>query len=326
MRTTSIPQIDTPVSVVGFGCWALSGPDVWTAGDDEDSIAAVRRAVDLGINFFDVAPIYGKGHAEEVLGRALGSRRDEVLIASKCGLIWDDTGIDKNDLSPASLHREIDDSLRRLGTDHIDLYQMHWPDPDTPVEDSMEALLEIKAAGKIRNIGVSNFSVERTERALAVGPVATHQGLMNMLEPNSPGYHGHHLEYRARSEILPLMVERRMAYLPYSPIFQGLLTDSYDPAAVDATDVRRENPNLFGNEADRYLPAAARLRELAADMGRPLQQVAINWLAAQPGMGPIIAGAQTTAQLEDTAAAGSWELTEDELETIEATLEELGIE
>ena len=323
MRTTSIPQLDTPVSSIGFGCWALSGPESWTSGADDHTIAAVRRAVDLGIDFFDVAPVYGFGHAEEVLGRALGSRRDEVVVASKCGLVWDDAGNIDNDLSPASLRREIDDSLRRLGTDRIDIYQMHWPDPGTAVEESMETLLEVKASGKIRHIGVSNFSVERTSRALSVGPLATHQGLMNLLEPNADGYHGHHLEYRARAEILPLMVERGMAFLPYSPIFQGLLTDSYDPAAVDATDVRRENPKLFGGEAAVYLQAANRLRALAVEMGRPLQQIAINWLAAQPGMGPVIAGAQTVEQLEATAGAGTWDLTPAELDQIELVLAEL---
>ena len=142
MRLTQIPQIEEPVSVLGFGCWALSGPDVWTDGDDDDAIAAVRRALEIGINFFDVAPVYGLGHAEEVLGRALTGRREEVLVATKCGLVWDEQSHVTNDLTGASLQREIDASLRRLQTDYVDVYQMHWPDPATPIEESMEALLE----------------------------------------------------------------------------------------------------------------------------------------------------------------------------------------
>lgn len=321
MRTTVIPDLERPVSVVGFGCWALSGPDVWTAGDDERSVAAVRRAIDLGVDFFDVAPVYGLGHAEEVLGRALDGRRDEVVIATKCGLVWDDGGNVRNDLTTDSLRAEIDASLRRLRTDHVDLYQMHWPDPATPVEESMEALLEIRAAGKIGHIGVSNFSIELTSRARAIGPVATHQGLMNMLEPNADSYHGIPLDYRARDDVLPYVVDHAMAFLPYSPLFQGLLTDSYDPATIDDRDVRHENPNLFGDRAPAYAATADRLRTMARSMGRPLEQVAVNWLAAQPGMGPVIAGAQNVEQVEATAGAGEWSLTADDLATIDELLD-----
>jgi aryl-alcohol dehydrogenase-like predicted oxidoreductase len=313
-----------PVSVVGFGCWALSGPDVWTGGNDRDAIDATQRAVEIGINFFDVAPVYGLGHAEKVLGRALQGRRDDVLIASKCGLVWDDAGRVRNDLTGPSLHREIDASLERLQTDRIDVYQMHWPDPGTPVEESMEALLEIQASGKVRHIGVSNFSLGLVDRALAVGPVATFQGLMNVLERNAHSYHTIPLEYRAADEVLPFAVEHDMAFLPYSPLFQGLLTDSYDSGQVAETDVRRENPKLFGAEAPANHRAAARLRQVAGEMGRPLEQLAVNWLAAQPGMGPVIAGAQNVAQLEATAGAGTWELASEELARIDAVLSDIG--
>jgi aryl-alcohol dehydrogenase-like predicted oxidoreductase len=322
MRSVTIPQLGEAASVIGFGCWGLSGPATWTGGDDADGIAAVRRALEHGITFFDVAPRYGEGHAEEVLGRAVGARRDEVLIASKCGLTWEG-GVDGRDLSPEAIRREIDDSLRRLGTDRVDVYQMHWPDPDTPVEDSMEALLEIRDAGKIRAIGVSNFSIADTRRALAVGPLATHQGLFNLLEHNPAHYHGIPLEYRTRDEVLPFMTEHDMVFLPYSPLMQGLLTDGYDPAAVDATDVRRANPRLFGPEAAPFAEAAARLRRFAAGLGRPLEQVALTWLTTQPGMGPVISGAQTAGQVEALAAAGEWELTNADLAEIDHLLEPL---
>ncbi len=322
MRTLTIPQLDQSASVVGFGCWGLSGPATWTGGDDSAGIAAVRRAVDLGITFFDVAPRYGEGHAEEVLGRALGDRRSEVLIATKCGLTWEG-GIDGYDLSANAIRREIDDSLRRLGTDYVDVYQMHWPDPGTPVEESMGALMELRSAGKIRSIGVSNFSIDETRRALAVGPLATHQGLFNMLEQNPEHYHGIPLEYRTRDEVLPFMVDHAMVFLPYSPLMQGLLTDGYDAGSVDATDVRRANPRLFGAEAGPYADAAARLRRFATGLGRPLEQVAVNWVAAQPGMGPVISGAQTPEQIETIAAAGEWELSASDLDEIDRLLEPL---
>jgi aryl-alcohol dehydrogenase-like predicted oxidoreductase len=322
MRTLTIPQLNQEASIVGFGCWGLSGPHTWTGGDDADGIAAVHRALDLGITFFDVAPRYGEGHAEEVLGRALGGRRDEVLIATKCGLTWEG-GVDGYDLTAGAIRREIDDSLRRLGTDHVDVYQMHWPDPATPVEESMGALLELREAGKIRSIGVSNFSLDETRRALAVGPLATHQGLFNMLEHNPIHYHGIPLEYRTRDEVLPFMVDHDMVFLPYSPLMQGLLTDGYDPAEVDATDVRRANPRLFGSEAAPFADAAAALRRFATGLGRPLEQVAVNWVAAQPGMGPVISGAQTPEQIATIAGAGDWELTDGDLDEIDRILEPL---
>ena len=316
LRKKLIPQIEEPVSVVGFGCWALSGPDVWTAGDDRDTTYAVRRAVDLGVNFFDVAPVYGLGHAEEVLGRALAGHREDVLIATKCGLVWDQQNRVTNNLTGPSLLEEIDRSLARLGTEYVDIYQMHWPDPSTPIEATMGALLDIQRAGKVRHIGVSNFSITLTRRALECGPVATYQGLMNMLERNATSYHGISLDYRAADEVLPFVAANDMSFLPYSPLFQGLLTDSYSPEAIDATDVRRANPNLFGDSAAPYAAAAARLRDLASDMGRSLEQVAVNWLASQDGMGPVIAGAQNVSQLEATAGAGSWELTAAELDAL----------
>ncbi|MDJ0663036.1 MAG: aldo/keto reductase [Acidimicrobiia bacterium] len=316
MRTTSIPRVDRPVSVVGFGCWALSGPDVWTSGSDAAGTAAVHRAIELGINFFDVAPVYGLGRAEEVLGSALGDSRDDVVIATKCGLVWDEAGKVTNNLTGPSLREEIEASLRRLQTDYVDIYQIHWPDPATPIEESMEALLAIQDSGEVRHIGVSNFSVADTETALGCGRLATYQGLLNLLEPNAESYHGIPLDYRSFAEVLPFVAEHDMSFLPYSPIMQGLLSDSYDPGAVGPQDVRRENPNLFGPKADAYLHAAARLRRLARDMGRPLEQVAVNWLAAQPGMGPVIAGAETVAQVEATAAAGSWELTSEEITAV----------
>ncbi len=322
MRTLTMPQIGNEASVVGFGCWGLSGPHTWTGGDDADGIAAVHRALDLGINFFDVAPRYGEGHAEEVLGRALGNRRSGVLIATKCGLTWEN-GIDGWDLTADAIRREIDDSLRRLGTDYVDVYQMHWPDHGTPVEESMGAMVELLEAGKIRSIGLSNFSIDEMRRAMAVAPLATHQGLFNMLEHNPVHYHGIPLEYRTRDEVLPFMVENEMVFLPYSPLMQGLLTDGYDPAVVDEMDVRRANPRLFGPEAGPFADAAAELRLFARDLGRPLAQVAVNWVTTQPGMGPVISGAQTAEQIEGIAAAGQWELTGDDLAAIDRVLEPL---
>lgn len=321
MRYVDAPLVDEPLSVVGFGCWQLSGPGVWSEYDETTAVASVHRAIDVGIDFFDVAPVYGLGHAEEVLGRALAGRRDDVLVASKFGLVWDDAGNVRNDGTADSVRAEVDASLRRLDTDRIDLYQMHWPDPDCDIDDTMAAVLELRDAGKIRYVGVSNFSLDEVDRARRSGEVATYQGLLNLLEHDPTSYHGIELEYRSRSEVLPYVVEAGMVFLPYSPLLQGLLTDDEpDMNGLDPVDVRRENPKLAHAAAGANAAAAADLRALAVEMGRPLNQLAINWLAAQPGMGPVIAGSPTPEHVDANAGAGDWEPTEDDLEAVDHVL------
>jgi len=309
-------------SVVGFGCWATGGADIWNGSTDDDSVATIRAALELGITFFDVAPVYGYGHAEEVLGRALRGHRDEVILASKCGLRWEpgETAT-RNDLSPASIRWEIEGSLRRLGTDHIDLYQMHWPDPATPVEESMATLVDLQRQGKIRHIGVSNFSAALTERAAAVAPVASYQGLYNMLEHNPTSYHNIPLEYRTRREILPLVEREGMAFLPYSPLFQGLLTDAFKrDGNFDEHDARAANPKLGGEAFAAYFEIAQELREVAVQSGHPLSQLAINWLVAQDAVTSVIAGGQRPAQVVENAGAATWTLTHDVAQRVEEIL------
>lgn len=322
MKYKTVPAMPgLAFSSVGFGCWGISGGASWNGSTDAESMRTVRTAVDVGITFFDVAPVYGFGHAEEVLGAALGGRRDSVLIASKCGLVWDDKGAVRNDLSPESITREIDESLRRLGTDHLDIYQMHWPDPATPLEDTMETLVRIKDAGKIRHIGVTNFSVDQTAQCRAVAPVASYQGLYNLLEHDPVSYHTHALEYRTRSEILPMVTRDGMAFFPYSPLFQGLLTDSFARAGnFDEHDVRATNPKLNGEAFEAYFEAADGLRSFAAEIGHPLSHLAINWLVSQEAVTSVIAGGQTPAHVTQNAEAVSWDLTHEMVERIDAIL------
>ena len=218
MKYKTVPAMPgLSFSAVGFGCWGISGGDVWNGTTDAESIRTVQTAVDLGINLFDVAPVYGLGHAEEILGQALKGRRHEVIIASKCGLVWDEAKNVTLNLKKASLMQEIDDSLRRLQTGYIDIYQMHWADPDTPEEESMEALEAIKASDKIRHIGVTNFSLDRTKRCMSAGTITSHQGLYNLLEHNPTHYHNIPLEYRTADEVLPFCTENSLAFFPYNP-------------------------------------------------------------------------------------------------------------
>jgi len=320
MKTVS--AVDFEFSAVGFGCWAAGGGDIWNATDDDNSIAAIQRAVALGVNFFDVAPVYGLGHAEEILGKALGSNRQQVIIGSKCGLVWDDAGNVTNDLSPESLAREIDDSLRRLNTDYIDIYQIHWPDPNTPIDVTMQALSEVKKSGKILHIGVSNFSIALTDEARQQDAVVSHQGLYNLLERNPTQYHNIPLDYRTEDEVFPYCQEHGLAFFPYSPLFQGLLTDNFKPQdQFDENDVRAANPKLNGELFKQYYAIREKLVAFAKEIGHPLSQVAINWMIHQDAVTSVICGAQTVEHVEQNVASVTWDLTEDMLAEIDQILE-----
>lgn len=322
MKLKKVDALDFEFSAVGFGCWAAGGSIVWNDADDDSTIRAIQRAVDLGVNFFDVAPVYGFGHAEEIVGRALRSRRQQVIIATKCGLRWDESYTIVNNLRPESIREEIDASLRRLQTDYIDIYQMHWPDPATPIAESMETLVRLQQAGKIRHIGVSNFSRELTDEARAYGAIVSHQGLYNMLEHNPTQYHNIPLPYRTKDEILPYCVEHGMAFFPYSPLFQGLLTDCFKAEnQFDSKDVRSANPKLNGELFRVYYKIRAELLALAQQIGKPLAQVAINWLIDQPAVTSVICGAQTPAQVEENVASVSWTLTTEIRAEIERILQ-----
>jgi len=305
-----VPALDVALSAVGFGCWAAGGSIVWNGADDDVTIRTIQRGMDLGINFFDVAPVYGFGHAETTLGRALGNRRSQVVIGSKCGLRWDDAHTIVNNLRPESIRQEIDESLRRLQTDYIDIYQMHWPDPATPIGESMGALLELQAAGKIRHIGVSNFSRTLADEARRYGAIVSHQGLYNLLEHNPTHYHSIPLAYRTKDEILPHCQEHGLAFFPYSPLFQGLLTEQFKAEnQFDSRDVRSANPKLNGSLFQVYYAIRAEVMDFARRIGKPLSQVAINWLIDQPAVTSVICGAQTIAQVEENAASATWSMT-----------------
>lgn len=321
MKFKQVPLISERISAVGFGCWASGGGDIWNNTTDQDSIHAIRRAMDLGINFFDVAPVYGLGHAEEVLGQALRGRRQEVLIATKCGLVWDETKKVTVKLTPDSLFQEIDDSLRRLQTDYVDIYQIHWPAPNTPIEETIAALVKIKERGKIRYIGVSNFSLALTQAAAAAGEIVSHQGLYNMLERNPSNYHNISLTYRTEAEILPYCRKKGMAFLPYSPLFQGLLTGKFKADGnFNERDVRSENPKLNGEAFKVYFEITEKLKAFANEIGKPLTQIAINWLINQEVVTSVICGAQNIAHVEENVGSVAWELTSEMTSQLENLL------
>lgn len=319
-RTERFP-ID--VSVIGLGCWGLSGPQVWKNSSDENSIKVVHKALHLGINFFDVAPVYGFGHAEEILGRAIrGFPRDKVVIATKCGLVWDQQGRIKRCLRKESVMAEIDASLKRLGTDYVDLYQLHWPDPNTPIEETMEAMLKLKDQGKIRYIGLSNFSIDTAERLLPY--ISSMQGLYNLFERNARSYHGIPLEYRTENEVLPFCERNGLAFFPYSPLMQGVLTGKLSENEI-FTDVRAANPKLTGENLKKYVAAANKLKAIASRYNKPLTHLSLGWLMKHVAVTSIIAGATSPEEVEENAAAAEWDMPDEVYNEIERVVQDEGI-
>jgi aryl-alcohol dehydrogenase-like predicted oxidoreductase len=237
MLYRTLGQSGMQVSLLGYGGWAM-GKKGWPGVDEKEARKTLEACIEMGINFFDTAPVYGFGHSEEVLGEALGSLRQQIIIATKCGLRWNDRGYVKHNLTRDSIAWEIEHSLRRLKTDYIDLYQMHWPDHQTPLEETLEKLKELKAQGVIRHIGVSNFSRELLEQARALAPIVSVQEPYNMLQRG------------AEAALLPLCRQLSLGFICYSPLAQGILGGNLCAAFKPGRhDIRRLNPLYRNREA-----------------------------------------------------------------------------
>lgn len=287
MRTLTLHHSELTLSRIIAGGWQ-AGRDLWVGIDDEQSVAALRAAFDGGVTTFDTAEDYGGGHSERVLARALGSRRDEIVIATKVS--WDHLRRDQ-------IIEACERSLANLGTDRIDLYQVHWPagtfgSEHVPLEESMEALVQLRQQGKILAIGVSNFDGPLLRRACALGPVDTLQPPYSLLWRH------------AERELLPLCREQRVAVLAYSPLAQGLLTGSIGPdREMPEGDNRRDNRLFQAPTFAHALAAVDAMRPLALRQGVTLAQLSLGWVANQPGVAAIV-GARNAAQAAENAAAG----------------------
>ncbi len=297
MRYRQLGNSDLNVSVIGFGGWAAGklfwGEDVV----DADSIAAVHRALDLGINLFDTAPVYGEGHSERILAQALGPRRQEVYLATKCGRLRSPDGKLYNDSRPEAIRAECEESLQRLQTDVIDLYQVHWPDESVAFEDTMAALLDLQREGKIRYIGVSNFNTDQMERMRNVGELTSLQPPYSLLARG------------IEAEILPYCRQHNLGVLAYSPMRRGLLTGKYRPGATfPATDSRSQDPMFQGERLARIVVAVDEMASMAAAHGKTPGQMAIAWVLSQPGVTAALCGAKRPHHIEESAGAAEWEL------------------
>jgi aryl-alcohol dehydrogenase-like predicted oxidoreductase len=286
------------ISTIGFGCWAMGG-DAWGPQDDQASIEAIRVALDNGITWFDTAPIYGKGHSEQVLGRGLGSRRTEVVLATKCGLVWDAQGKVSNNGQYDSILRECEASLRRLGTDYIDLYQMHWPDTGAlaPAEETMRAMETLVQQGKVRYAGVSNYDVPLLQRSLSVRHVDSLQPPYNLFTRG------------VEAEVLPFCREHGIGVVAYSPLASGLLSGHYAAEAVFAAEDWRSRDSRFsGKGLQMRLALNQHLSEIAGRSQRSLAQLAIAWVLANPAVTAAIVGVRKPEHIIDALPAAGWHL------------------
>jgi len=314
MQTRQLGNSDLQITPVGYGAWAIGGSGWqfgWGSQDDNDSIAAIHRALELGVNWIDTAAVYGLGHSEEVVARALkewsGSR---PYVFTKCGLHWDAKGQVQKVLSADSIRAEVEDSLRRLGTDVIDLYQIHWPpDPDSPaLEEGWGTLAEIKREGKVRWIGVSNFNAQQLRRAQAIAPVTSLQ----------PPYSLVHRE--VEYEILPHSQREGIGVIVYSPMASGLLTGAMTReriANLPKDDWRAGHPDFTEPNLTRNLALVERLREVARRHGRSAGEVAIAWTLYNPAVTGAIVGARNARQAEGVMRAGELRLSDAEVQEIE---------
>lgn len=315
MKTRPLGNTDLQLSEIGFGAWAVGGGGYafgWGEQDDNESIAAIRRALELGINWIDTAPVYGLGRSERVVAQAIAGRRHELILATKCSQVWNEQGVISQDLSSASVKRECEASLKRLQTDVIDLYQIHWPGDHERIEEGWNAIGDLIAAGKIRYGGVSNFHYDMSHmhRAQAVRPVASLQSAYSMLR---------RLPER---EAFPYQTEHRIGFLAYSPMQAGLLTGRFNMTRVAQDDWRRNTKEYQAPNLAINLDFVENLRPLAAKYEKTVAQLALAWVLRRPEVTSAIVGARRPAQIEETAGGSGWTIAADDLAAIDTLLAE----
>ena len=314
MRTRKLGWTDLNLTAIGLGTWAMGGGGwVWGWGpqNDQESIAAVLRAPELGINWIDTAPVYGLGHSEEVVGQALRKLAKKPIIATKCSLVWDKDKNVSNRLKKASVQAEVEASLKRLGVEVIDLYQIHWPNPDPDIEEGWGAIADLIREGKVRYGGVSNFNVAQLKRAQAIHPVASLQPPYSMLRRE------------VEAELLGYCAANDIGVVAYSPMQAGLLTGQFSRkrvAQLPDDDWRRRNSQFQEPQLSANLDLVESLRPIAERNGRTLAQLAIAWVLRRPEVTAAIVGARRPAQIEETAPAADWTLAAADIAEIDALL------
>lgn len=314
METIKLPGITTEASRIGLGTWAIGGW-MWGGSDEEPALQTLELAFEKGINFWDTAPVYGFGRAEEIVGKALKrlGKRDEIVIATKCGLDWTGgQGIQRNATRERIL-QEVDDSLRRLGTDRIDLMQVHWPNPSTPAKETAEALLEAQQAGKIVSLGVSNYSPRQMDDFQHHATLVSNQPPYNLFERD------------IESDVLPYCQKHDIAVITYGALCRGLLSGRISMAThFEGDDLRQYDPKFQRDTLPTYLQAVRLLDELAQRHGRRVLHLAVRWLLDQPGVSVALWGARRPEQLETVDQVLGWHITAEMMEEIDHIVKQIG--
>lgn len=329
MEYRTAGKSDLKLSVISFGAWAIGGW-MWGGNDDKEAIQAIEAGIEKGITSIDTAAVYGFGHSEKLVGKAIKGKRDKIQLLTKFGLQWkgtkgtyhftsqDDSG------KPVDIYKyggkdrvieECEESLKRLGTDYIDLYQMHWPDPSTPISETLEALEQLIAQGKIKAAGVSNFSLEQLEEAIKHLPIAVNQVPYSMVNRGIEG------------DVVPFCIINNVGILAYSPMQRGLLTGKITPDYKFKPGDHRPSTPFFRKDniesVNRFLN---RIKPIANQHQATLAQIVINWTLNQPGVTSVLAGARNAQQVTDNAGADNFRLSNEEITLINNYLDELKLD
>lgn len=329
MELKRLGKSEIKVTPIAFGAWAIGGW-MWGGADEKEAIEAIKTSLDLGITTIDTAPVYGYGKSEELVGKALeGISRDKYQILTKYGMNWEtqdgEFGFDTEDnegrplkmykwASKAKVKKECEDSLHRLKTDYIDLYQIHWPDSTTPVSETMDAIAELMKEGKVLAAGVCNYSVELVDEALKIVQLASNQVPYSMVNRG------------IEKDIVPQAIEKGMQILPYSPLQRGLLTGKIKPGHTFSGYDTREGDKFFTDEnIKRANILLAKIKSIADDHNASLAQLVINWTTRQPGMGSVLVGARNGKQAADNAASLKFTLSDEELAIITKAADEFSL-
>jgi len=310
LKKRQLGNTDMHITPVGFGAWALGGGDwvySWGPQDDKESIAAIHHSLDLGINWIDTAAGYGLGHSEEVVGQTLAGMSERPYVFTKCSLVWNEKGEFTPSLKRDSIRRECEDSLRRLKMDCVDLYQIHWPNPDVEIEEGWATLAELQKEGKTRWIGVSNFSVDQMKRSQAIAPINTLQPPYSLIRPE------------VESEILPFCEKNNIGVIVYSPMYSGLLTGKMTAERIKnmpPDDWRQRDPEFLSPKLEKNLEIVAALSEIGKRHGVEPGVVAIAWTLRLSAVTAAIVGVRRPSQVDGIYPSINFRLSTQEIDRL----------
>jgi aryl-alcohol dehydrogenase-like predicted oxidoreductase len=319
MQTRQLGNSDLRITPLGVGAWAMGGAGwafSWGPQDDQESIGAIHAALDRGINWIDTAAVYGLGHSEEVVGRAVKGRSNRPYVFTKCERIWNEQGQIQKSLERESIRHEIENSLRRLQMETIDLYQIHWPEPDEDIEEGWATLAELQKEGKVRWIGVSNFNASQLARAQRIAPITSLQPPYSIIQPE------------IEQDILPFCKQNNIGVIVYSPMKSGMLTGAMTRERIEnmhADDFRKRTPNFQEPLLTRNLNLAELLREIGKRHGRSPGEVAIAWTLRRPEVTGAIVGMRSARQVEGVIGAANFRLSQDEIQEIETFMKKSAV-